>query len=226
MAHRAGAYFLNSWMSIAAIRIAPDSAGPGVSVQQEFFVNTAACVGALCRVQQTAVELSLAAKNAKAIAYRAGTKALGFKPLTDFIDEMGRDTSRLVTQINATALLIARRAVDDVRLQEAAERFERARRDLATNNTYLEQVQARLQDELAGNRQEIARGLRRLLDLLSEINHRMRAAAVISTRARVEATQAGDYENGLQLVADTVERSAAAIRTIISRCDRQLREAA
>lgn len=195
-------------------------------MQEEFFVNTAACVGALCRVQQTAVELSLAAKNAKAIAYRAGTKAVGFKPLTDFIDEMGRDTSRLVTEINATALRVARRAVDDVRLQEACSRFERARRDMPEENIHLDGVQLTLQEELASNRHEISRGLNRLLDLLSDINHRMRAAAVISTRARVEATQAGDYESGLQLVADTVERSAATIRTIISRCDRQLRDAA
>lgn len=195
-------------------------------MQQEFFVNTAACVGALCRVQQTAVELSLAAKNAKAIAYRAGTKAVGFKPLTDFIDEMGRDTFRLVTEINATALRVARRAVDEVRLQDACARFERARRMMSASQTHLDDVQLKLEEELATNRQEIARGLRRLLDLLEGINHRMRAAAVISTRARVEATQAGDYEGGLQLVADTVERSAATIRTIISRCDRQLRDAA
>lgn len=195
-------------------------------MQEQFFVNTAACVGALCRVQQTAVELSLAAKNAKAIAYRAGTKAVGFKPLTDFIDEMGRDTSRLVTEINTTALRIARRAVDDVRLQEASARFDRAQDALAGGNHYLHGVQAKLHEELASNRHEIARGLRRLLELLSEISHRMRAAAVISTRARVEATQAGDYEKGLQLVADTVERSAATIRSIISRCDRQLRDAA
>lgn len=195
-------------------------------MQEQFFVNTAACVGALCRVQQTAVELSLAAKNAKAIAYRAGTKAVGFKPLTDFIDEMGRDTSRLVAEINATALRVARRAVDDVRLMEASERFDRAQVALGADSDYLRGVQAKLQHELAGNRHEISRGLGRLLELLSEISHRMRAAAVISTRARVEATQAGDYEKGLQLVADTVERSAATIRTIISRCDRQLRDAA
>ena len=197
-----------------------------MSVQEQFFVNTAACVGALCRVQQTAVELSLAAKNAKAIAYRAGTKAVGFKPLTDFIDEMGRDTSRLVTEINATALRIARRAVDDVRVKEAGARFDLAQDALGGTSDYLNGVQGKLQDELAANRHEIARGLHRLLELLSDINHRMRAAAVISTRARVEATQAGDYEKGLQLVADTVERSAATIRTIISRCDRQLRDAA
>ena len=195
-------------------------------MQREFFVNTAACVGALCRVQQTAVELSLAAKNAKAIAYRAGTKAVGFKPLTDFIDEMGRDTSRLVTEIDVTALRVARRAVDDVRLQDACMRFERARQNIAGDHSYLDGVKRKLDEELAANRHEIARGLARLLDLLSGINHRMRAAAVISTRARVEATQAGDYEGGLQLVADTVERSAATIRNIISRCDRQLRDAA
>lgn len=195
-------------------------------MQQEFFVNTAACVGALCRVQQTAAELSLAAKNAKAIAYRAGTKAIGFKPLTDFIDEMGRDTSRLVAEINATALRVARRAVDEVRLQEACLRFERAQQNLELADSYLQQVQLTLQEDLIASRHEIARGLHRLLDLLSDINHRMRAAAVISTRARVEATQAGDYESGLRLVADTVERSATTIRSIVSRCDRQLREAA
>lgn len=192
----------------------------------EFFVSTAACVGALCSVQQTAIELSLAAKNAKAIAYRAGTRAVGFKPLTDYIDEMGRDTSRLVAQIDATALAIARRAVDEVRLVDANERLRRARAAMPPEETAVAALLVAVEEELAANRQDITRGLRRLYQLLGEINQRMRAAAVISTRARVEATQAGEYERGLQLVADTVERSATTIRTIITRCEGELRSAA
>lgn len=192
----------------------------------EFFVSTAACVGALCSVQQTAIELSLAAKNAKAIAYRAGTRAVGFKPLTDYIDEMGRDTSRLVAQIDATALAIARRAVDEVRLVDANERLRRARVAMPPEETSVAALLVAVEEELAANRQDITRGLRRLYQLLGDINQRMRAAAVISTRARVEATQAGEYERGLQLVADTVERSATTIRTIITRCEGELRSAA
>lgn len=192
----------------------------------EFFVSTAACVGALCSVQQTAIELSLAAKNAKAIAYRAGTRAVGFKPLTDYIDEMGRDTSRLVAQIDATALAIARRAVDEVRLVDANERLRRARAAMPPEETAVAALLVAVEEELAANRQDITRGLRRLYQLLGDINQRMRAAAVISTRARVEATQAGEYERGLQLVADTVERSATTIRTIITRCEGELRSAA
>lgn len=192
----------------------------------EFFVSTAACVGALCSVQQTAIELSLAAKNAKAIAYRAGTRAVGFKPLTDYIDEMGRDTSRLVAQIDATALAIARRAVDEVRLVDANERLRRARAAMPPEETAVAALLVAVEQELAANRQDITRGLRRLYQLLGDINQRMRAAAVISTRARVEATQAGEYERGLQLVADTVERSATTIRTIITRCEGELRSAA
>ena len=192
----------------------------------EFFVSTAACVGALCSVQQTAIELSLAAKNAKAIAYRAGTRAVGFKPLTDYIAEMGRDTSRLVAQIDATALAIARRAVDEVRLVDANERLRRARAAMPPEETAVAALLVAVEEELAANRQDITRGLRRLYQLLGDINQRMRAAAVISTRARVEATQAGEYERGLQLVADTVERSATTIRTIITRCEGELRSAA
>ncbi|MGE0860038.1 MAG: hypothetical protein AB7I01_02300 [Gammaproteobacteria bacterium] len=192
----------------------------------EFFVSTAACVGALCSVQQTAIELSLAAKNAKAIAYRAGTRALGFKPLTDYIDEMGRDTSRLVAEIDATALCIARRAVDEVRLVDAGERLRRARASMPPDETAVAALLDDLEQALVANRQDITRGLHRLYQLLGDINQRMRAAAVISTRARVEATQAGEYERGLQLVADTVERSAITIRTIITRCEGELRNAA
>lgn len=192
----------------------------------EFFVSTAACVGALCSVQQTAIELSLAAKNAKAIAYRAGTRAVGFKPLTDYIDEMGRDTSRLVAEIDATALRIARRAVDEVRLVDAVERLRRARAAMPPDETAVAALLVALEEELAANRQDITRGLRCLYQLLGDISQRMRAAAVISTRARVEATQAGEYERGLQLVADTVERSATTIRTIIARCEGELRSAA
>lgn len=194
--------------------------------RREFFVSTASCVGALGRVKQTAAELSLAAKNAKAIAYRAGTAAVGFKPLTDYIDEMGRTTARLVTEISREALAVARQAVDDQRLQEALVRLQRGRDQIATPQDGLDRVIAKVRADVDTARATSARGLRRLLELLDDISHTMRAAGVISTRARVEATQAGIHEDSLRMVADKVERAAGEIRTIIGRCERQLREAA
>lgn len=194
--------------------------------RQEFFVSTASCVGALGRVKQTAAELSLAAKNAKAIAYRAGTAAVGFKPLTDYIDEMGRTTARLVTEISREALTVARQAVDDQRLQEALVRLQRGRDQILTPQEGLDRAIASVRSDVEAARANSARGLRRLLELLDDISHTMRAAGVISTRARVEATQAGIHEDSLRMVADKVERAAGEIRTIIARCERQLRDAA
>ena len=49
------------------------------------FVAVASIATELSAVMDVAKEISLAAANAKAIAFRAGEKAKGFQPITDFI---------------------------------------------------------------------------------------------------------------------------------------------
>ena len=47
---------------------------------------------------------------------------------------------------------------------------------------------------------------------------------MMSTRSRVEATIAGDYQESLESVADTVDHAAQHIRDVVMKCQSLLRE--
>ncbi|MGZ8224201.1 MAG: chemotaxis protein, partial [Methylobacter sp.] len=72
------------------------------------FIAVASITSELSAVMVVAKEISLAAANAKAIAFRAGDKAKGFQPITDFINELAKETIELVTNINIYALVLYR----------------------------------------------------------------------------------------------------------------------
>ncbi len=88
------------------------------------FVAVASIAAELSAVMEVAKEISLAAANAKAIAFRAGEKAKGFQPITDFINELAKDTIQLVNNINEHALKLYRLTVKQHRMTEACRRFE------------------------------------------------------------------------------------------------------
>ena len=95
--------------------------------ERPFFVSAATVAGNLVSVMDIAKEISLAAKNANAIAERAGEKASGFRPITDYINEMGHETISLVDAINHKALEVSRIAVDELRAKEAYEKLVQAK---------------------------------------------------------------------------------------------------
>ena len=64
------------------------------------FVMAAILAGHLYRMMDTAKLMLLSASNAKGLASRAGDKALGFRPITDFIAEIANDTILYATKIN------------------------------------------------------------------------------------------------------------------------------
>lgn len=190
-----------------------------------FFVSSAVVAGQLTTVMDIAREISLAAKNAKAIAERAGDKANSFKPITDYIDEMGRETIHLVGLITEQSLLVSRRTVSLLRTHDASLRFKRAV-DLLAGSDQAEPVKRRLQetnDEVVTQQKVLAKDVNDLLGLLERISSCMRASGVISTRSRVEAAHAGDYEESLISVATTIETASERIKSIIESCESRLR---
>jgi hypothetical protein len=88
------------------------------------FVAVASIAAELSAVMHVAKEISLAAANAKAIAFRAGEKAKGFQPITDFINELAKETIELVNDINEHALLLYQMTVDEHRMTDACHSFE------------------------------------------------------------------------------------------------------
>ena len=184
------------------------------------FVAVASIAAELSAVMEVAKEISLAAANAKAIAFRAGEKAKGFQPITDFINELAKDTIELVNNINEYAFHLYRLTVNEQRMTEALARFEsvatlaEGARYAATLETALDDVRQRTQ---ACHREFIVH-VSELLIKLADVMHPARAARVIAANSRIEASQAGEYLQSLQAVAESVDNAAQIINDKVHKC--------
>ncbi len=184
------------------------------------FVAVASIAAELSAVMGVAKEISLAAANAKAIAFRAGEKAKGFQPITDFINELAKDTIDLVENINEHAISLYQLTVNEHRMAEAYQKFEMVSA-LAKGAAYeqsLEHPMANAQLRMLECRQGFKTNVARLLDQLEEVMHPARAARVIAANSRIEASQAGEYLQSLQAVAESVDNAAQVIHDNVQRC--------
>lgn len=183
-----------------------------------FFVVAARVAARLDAAMKTARRISLSAANAKAMCERAGEAGRGFRPITMFIDEMGRETTHLVRAINGCALEISQASVLELRLTDAAERLATALAGLHEVPLVLARRRAAIDESIEQHRQVRAQALRKLLRLLDDIAGQMRAVAIVSTRARVEATRVGALGSYLESVIELVDAAAGDIRGAVSEC--------
>lgn len=191
-----------------------------VNQSKSQFVAVASIAAELSAVMEVAKEISLAAANAKAIAFRAGEKAKGFQPITDFINELAKETIELVNNINEHALKLYRLTVKEHRMTEACLRFEKVAAtttDAVYANSLAVPLQQVRQRQLACRRQ-FAAHVSELLAQLAEVMHPARAARVIAANSRIEASQAGEYLQSLQAVAESVDNAAQIIHDKVHKC--------
>lgn len=184
------------------------------------FVAVASIAAELSAVMHVAKEISLAAANAKAIAFRAGEKARGFQPITDFINELAKETIALVNDINEHAFLLYQMTVDEHRMTAAYYSFEKVA-ELAQGAPYadsLSQPVALVQQRMQACHSEFRIHVSQLLDQLEGVMHPARAARVIAANSRIEASQAGEYLQSLQAVAESVDNAAQVIHDNVQRC--------
>lgn len=184
------------------------------------FVAVASIAAELSAVMEVAKEISLAAANAKAIAFRAGEKAKGFQPITDFINELAKETIELVNNINEHALKLYRLTVKEHRMTEASIRFEKVAQTCqdATYAVSLKGPLLEVQQRQQACRREFASHVAELLVQLADVMHPARAARVIAANSRIEASQAGEYLQSLQAVAESVDHAAQIIHDKVNRC--------
>ena len=183
-------------------------------------MSAATVAGNLVSVMHIAKEISLAAKNAKAIAERAGEKANGFRPITDYIDEMGYETMSLVNAINKEALEVSRIAVNELRANEIYQKLLSAKEYIGEDvPVSVQKLIQEASETLSEHTTELEKEKTKLIHLLEEIKNQMRASAVISTCSRVEATQAEEYETSLQVVSENVDAASKKITKIVNECD-------
>jgi methyl-accepting chemotaxis protein len=184
------------------------------------FIAVASITSELSAVMVVAKEISLAAANAKAIAFRAGDKAKGFQPITDFINELAKETIELVTNINIYALVLYRLTVDEFQKTVAYNKFELAAK-MAEGAIYAKSMQEPVDNaklSMQDCQRQFKRDVSQLLGQLEAVMHHARAARVIAANSRIEASQAGEYLQSLQAVAESVDKAAHTIHDNVQRC--------
>jgi hypothetical protein len=184
------------------------------------FIAVASITSELSAVMVVAKEISLAAANAKAIAFRAGDKAKGFQPITDFINELAKETIELVTNINIYALVLYRLTVDEFQKTTAYNKFELATK-MAGDAVYAKTMQEPVEHaklSMLDCQRQFKRDVSQLLGQLEAVMHHARAARVIAANSRIEASQAGEYLQSLQAVAESVDKAAHTIHDNVQRC--------
>ncbi|TAN65481.1 MAG: chemotaxis protein [Methylobacter sp.] len=186
------------------------------------FIAVASITSELSAVMVVAKEISLAAANAKAIAFRAGDKAKGFQPITDFINELAKETIELVTNINIYALVLYRLTVNEFQKTTAYNKFELAAKMAESDGAVYANTMQGPVDHARLSMQDCQRQFKRdvsqLLGQLEAVMHHARAARVIAANSRIEASQAGEYLQSLQAVAESVDKAAHTIHDNVQRC--------
>lgn len=191
-----------------------------VNQNKSRFVAVASIAAELSAVMEVAKEISLAAANAKAIAFRAGEKAKGFQPITDFINELAKETIELVNSINEHALKLYRLTVKEHRMSEACKRFEQVAVS-ASSAPYVSSLSLALQQARQRRtdcHRQFSQHVSELLTQLADVMHPARAARVIAANSRIEASQAGEYSQSLQAVAESVDNAAQIIHDKVHKC--------
>lgn len=190
-----------------------------------FFITAVAVSARLGFVLKEAKNISLEAMNAKALVARAGENVRTFKPITDYMVELANDTIRLVDDVNRQALGISKASLIALRGNEAVNHFNGAKQK-AGNAIYRDSFEPALRSaekDLHAYQQNLLRNVRRLNELLEEIESRMLAANVVTSTSRLEAATVSKlYRANFEAIVAKFEQAAKNIRVIVRECRKVL----
>ena len=181
------------------------------------FVTAASIAAELHQAMLEAKGLALTAKNARALAVRAGSKTVGFKAITHFIDELASDIIRRSQYINGVSETLSQQAVALWRATLAAEKFDWIARQHDSHLNSLQNAMQRSHRQREELSATLNRGLRELEQQLEEGDKHIRTANLIATSSKVEAASAGDFRNQLEVIAQNITDTADKIRTHLSK---------
>lgn len=184
------------------------------SQSHSYFVVAAVIAARLDKATRIARQLSITASNARALAFRAGEGASGFRPLTDYIHRLADLTVNSSRRINQLASRLSRTAAEKERAERALDHF-RTVRERAASSPHVSSLipvykatEARVRSLEHCYRDQIKELVSEIETLASEL----RAAGVIATMSRVEALQADPlYQQELNNVADNVQQVTLSI---------------
>jgi len=193
-------------------------------IKEAAFVSSTSVAAELFVVAGVARAMSISVKNAKAIANRAGVKARGFSPITDFIDEMSIETMKLVNLINKNSIELSRVAINELRIRDAVEKFQKIT-ETAADAKYISSLNEpvkQLKQIQCEERAKLHSYARKLKDLMEDISRKMSVASVIVCNSRIEAVNAEEYRSNLESIANDIESACATIRERVSSSEQRL----
>jgi hypothetical protein len=181
------------------------------------FLAVASVQAELFAVTKISKRISLSAKNAKAIAARAGSQALGFHPITDFIDDVASNITELVDEINVDALHLSRFALSNRNRSKTLKLLKETQAELGQRAVIsgLTECINKMEKEKLDLSHKYSRKSSDLLESLTEIRTQLQAAEMICTTSRTEATRAGVFQSNLEVVADEVSQAVLQIKDIL-----------
>jgi methyl-accepting chemotaxis protein len=180
-----------------------------------YFVVAAVVAAELYRTLQDCRTMNLTASNAQAASLRAGQQAVGFRALTQYIDELASYTTKAARQINKLAVTTSKLAADTARSKAALMRFHQVRHK-AKGAVYADSLNVVVARTEGAHRDMKANFDLRVADMrrsLEDLNQQLRSATVLAAIARIEASRV-DSKNRetFTAVADTVDRAASQIK--------------
>ncbi len=185
---------------------------------EDRLVALASIAAELHSVMSIAWGVSLAAKNAKVISAQAGDKALGFQPITEFIDTISQLAMNGVNDINNEALRLSKIAVNQQRSVDAYHRFDSVKkRDPGAQ--YLNSMSAamkRVEQNMLASTKAFKKSRNQLTTLLESMDECMLSARAIASVSRIVTADAQEYKDKLIVVADDLDRAATYIKEKLS----------
>lgn len=181
------------------------------------FVIAAEIAARLYRATRVAEQLSLTAKNAHAVSARAGQQASGFRAITSFIEDLAMTTISQASFISLHAVEIAALATNRERTIQALNHFVSIEQR-AADARYIDSIHAptnAARQTLKGLDQSFRDKLLNLELQLEETQQQIRAASIISSTSKVEASQAGKFKPQLDVIAENIALAADEIKSYL-----------
>lgn len=181
---------------------------------EAMFVTAARVAAHLYFATKVAQNLSLTAKNARAITARAGQQAAGFTALTTFIQELADNTILVAQQVNKVAVSISCCATQLERVGQASAKFAQVQK-LGSEAKYIDTIATGVSDTNK-RKQKLSSTFAKLRfnldELVEDTRKQIRFAAVISTMSKVEASNSGHFETQLEVIASNILKASMDIR--------------
>ncbi|GAA3925570.1 hypothetical protein [Litoribacillus peritrichatus] len=177
-------------------------------------IKTASVAAELDKAESIAKELSLAAKNARFVVFRAGSKAAGLTVITSYFAELAENTIQLAHTINDISLRVATDSVREWKASLLIEHLNHAAEHLFedAHKQTLATVIHNAQKTLRAISDQLKKELSKLDAQLEEIQTLMRAASVIVVTSRLESNRTGEFEQNLREMADNIQRLTTKIK--------------